>query len=914
MRSWLLLLLPVVATAACAPAVDNSPDVKSEPTDTSPDVDAADTAADTVDERADMDGDGFVEGDCAETDAAIHPGAAELCNGLDDDCDGTIDGGAVDARTWYADLDDDGYGDDMNPALACWKPEGHTLIPGDCDDGAPEVNPAGADWCDGVDDDCTGTEDDALDALEGFQDGDGDGFGFSPRQSCEPGPDFVDAGGDCDDGDPAAFPGADEWCNLDDDDCNGEVDDSARDALVWYADADGDSFGDAAARGWACSAPIGFVMDDGDCDDADAGTGGPIAWFEDTDGDGYGRAITWACAAPSLAVALGGDCDDAEGTAWPGAPEDCEATTDLNCDGIVGTADLDGDGERSCEDCDDSDPAVAGPDTWYADRDADGYGDGAQSIAACSAPAQFVAVGTDCNDASAVAWPGAPEVWYDDEDEDCLGGDDWDADLDGYAANVADCEDQLATVNPGEVERCANHLDDDCDGTDNGCAETGTASLSGAVLVVEGSPVDHVGTAWSAGLDFYGTGDSALVLGATGVDSGVNAGAGAVYVGSLLDLLADTTTPTWRATWTGEGVGHQGGGALSRVGDYDGDGEPDVVVGAQYHGSYGAVYLIPLATTGTNSLASASLRLDGFSGSTISDMDFGMDVVGIEDLDGNGADELVVVDWLADASYGETQRGCAYYFEGPLPAISDLRTGQLCGDLDNQRWSTADVVDLQGDGLPELVFTSQIAMGHTSGSGKVAFLELPFSGQLQTDAADFFLYGTSASNPIDISGQAGDVNDDGYADLHTGHSSDATHAYQAGAIHIYLGPMSASRDDDDADVWIHGTRDDEMASHAAAVGDIDDDGVDDLVVSGDAATVVDKAGRAALFYGPLAGTQTLDDASLILMGEAWGDAAGHAVIGPGDLDGDGFGDLLIGAPYYDADASGRAYLWLGTGG
>ena len=139
----------------------------------------------------DADGDGFMtcddgsgETDCDDTDAAVYPGAPDVCDDIDDnDCDGVADAQVV---------DDDG--------------DGYTECEGDCDDTDPAVKPGAVEVCNGVDDDCNGTADDGLD-----QDADGDGY--SP---CD---------GDCDDTDPMLGPGAAELCDDgDDNDCDGVVD------------------------------------------------------------------------------------------------------------------------------------------------------------------------------------------------------------------------------------------------------------------------------------------------------------------------------------------------------------------------------------------------------------------------------------------------------------------------------------------------------------------------------------------------------------------------------------------------------------------------------------------------------------------------------------------------------------------
>ncbi|MBU0606397.1 MAG: putative metal-binding motif-containing protein, partial [Armatimonadetes bacterium] len=91
----------------------------------------------------DADGDGYdSDVDCDDGDATVYPDAPELCNGVDDDCDGEVDEDAASASTWYADLDGDGFGDPASTALACAVPEGFVADGTDCDDGDAAVNPA----------------------------------------------------------------------------------------------------------------------------------------------------------------------------------------------------------------------------------------------------------------------------------------------------------------------------------------------------------------------------------------------------------------------------------------------------------------------------------------------------------------------------------------------------------------------------------------------------------------------------------------------------------------------------------------------------------------------------------------------------------------------------------------------------
>jgi len=116
----------------------------------------------------DDDGDGYTiaNGDCDDEDPLVNPGQSETCNDLDDDCDGTVDEDALDASTWYADQDGDGYLDREHSALTCDLPVGFAADDGsgleDCDDANAVVHPGAEELCNGMDDDCDGAVDEDL--------------------------------------------------------------------------------------------------------------------------------------------------------------------------------------------------------------------------------------------------------------------------------------------------------------------------------------------------------------------------------------------------------------------------------------------------------------------------------------------------------------------------------------------------------------------------------------------------------------------------------------------------------------------------------------------------------------------------------------------------------------------------------
>jgi large repetitive protein len=477
-------------------------------------TDPADYNCDGSTGYVDDDGDGYAAcEDCDDTDAAVHPDAAETCNGIDDDCDGSIDpDDAVDAATWYSDLDADGYGDGADTTLACDAPTGFVADDTDCDDTDDSIHPSADEYCGGTDYDCDGAADEStsLDAATWYSDGDGDSYGdpADTVSSCLAPTGFVEDDTDCDDRDNSVNPAATETCNTVDDDCDGTTDeDDASDATSWYNDTDGDGYGDSDDTGeLSCAAPDDTVADNTDCDDSNAaispsatescnevdddcdggvdetGATGEPTWYRDADRDGYGTGDTTAmsCSAPAGYTTTSTDCDDTKAAVYPGAIETCN-TIDDDCDGTT----------------DESDASDAT--TWYADTDGDTYGDADSSIPACATPVGYTADSSDCDDSESAVSPAGTETcnevdddcdgttdensatdattWYSDTDGDGFGDSDDGGELSCDAptatvANRTDCDDSDADINPAATEAC-NETDDDCDGSVDEAGATG---------------------------------------------------------------------------------------------------------------------------------------------------------------------------------------------------------------------------------------------------------------------------------------------------------------------------------------------------------------------------------------------------------------------------------------------------------
>lgn len=199
----------------------------------------------------DNDGDNFDEAtnDCDDSDPNVHPYALEICDGIDNNCDGLIDDStASGAKTWYADLDRDGYGDDGLTIVACEQPEGYAPNKWDCNESNEFIYPNADEICDGVDNDCDGEIDEATstDAFAWYPDYDGDGFGNPDlvQYGCIAPLDHIAESGDCNDNDPLVFPTQPESCLTDvDDNCDGIInDEDSIGCLTYYGDLDGDGF------------------------------------------------------------------------------------------------------------------------------------------------------------------------------------------------------------------------------------------------------------------------------------------------------------------------------------------------------------------------------------------------------------------------------------------------------------------------------------------------------------------------------------------------------------------------------------------------------------------------------------------------------------------------------------------------
>ncbi|HHO52979.1 MAG TPA: hypothetical protein ENK18_19405 [Deltaproteobacteria bacterium] len=529
--------------------------------------------------------------------------------------------------------------------------------------------------------------------------------------------------------------------------------------------------------------------------------------------------------------------------------------------------DRDGDGWEAGTDCDDDNRSAFPGAAWAEDptlcmEDADGDGWGASLPTSAEAIA-----GTDCDDDDRSAFPGA--AWAEDPTL-CMK----DADGDGWGspqpapgvAEGTDCDDGDPGIYPGACEICGDGIDQDCSGSPAECHPRLDASyrLGQHAVALEGeAALDNAGISVSSAGDFDGDGRSDLLIGASrALDS--RGSAYLVLSSTLAERGSDHLSLGEVAIrYDGEIENDRLGVSVSSV-DFDSDGDSDLLLGAKNHDGIaangGAVYVVPGGNTPALGPQILSEVVTIYAG-TEESAAVGFWVTGLESFGGAGDNYLAV----GGPMYGAQQRGSVYLVRG--------RALQLGGE-EQSIWEEAQAWLLGANG----------------------------------DQAGSELQG------------AGDVDGDGLQEMIV---SALKADNRTGRAYIVQGDPEITDGFFEEKGWTFvGSEPGELAgSSVAGGGDVDGDGLDDVLIGARAdLQSAPSPGRAFLVTAArmaqlgTAGAHPLAN-EITLIGEVEGDRLGQAVSIPGDLDCDGFDDLLIGADRHKTDklgfAGGAAYVVFG---
>ncbi len=749
----------------------------------------------------DKDGDGYKSAnDCDDDSDAINPGATEICDGIDNDCDGEVDEGV--AQTWYVDSDGDGYGSPDITQAACQQPTGFVDNDEDCNDNSSEFKPGAAEYCEDPNDyNCDGSV--------GFEDADGDGVA-----ACE----------DCNDTNAAVSPNNPEICDGIDNDCDGDVDSDTdpTDALTWYFDGDQDGFGDARYSINSCAPPFGYTDNDEDCNDSSdlaypggdevcdeldndcngvvdgADAADAISLYTDADGDGYGDDTTLylGCSIVTGVADQGGDCDDSNPDINPGEIEVCNDGIDNDCDNGPTTCEIEADAAALTLTGEDVQDYAGISFSGTADLDGDGNAD--------------LVVGASQMDTTVSAAGGA-YVFY--------------GPLSAGSASLGTADLVLEGSESGERagEYIRNVGDFDNDGlsdllitaqyADSNGINSGSVHLvTGATVAAQGATAnlrsiadftwagdgayDWLGAGATAAGDINGDGFDDFLAGATGDDtSASNSGSVYLFFGRASFTGSAATVAAADGRWTGINASDFMGSAIAGAGDLDGDGLDDfgvgLINGASLGGFTGSAYLVSGANAaGNHGLADADATVLGAAAGDR----LGAGLAAAGDMDGDGRDDL----WLGANrvdDYG-ADAGAAYLISGvaDLSTLSSATVTSLAvatvygGDAGHGLGAVlAANGDFDNDGVNDLL--TGVPLAGLNGEGTAYLFLSPSSGTFVAgQSSDAAVSGDGNADAIGLEVRfGGDLLGTGGSTVLAGSWRDDSNGTDSGSVFVFSG-------------------------------------------------------------------------------------------------------------------------------
>ncbi len=555
---------------------------------------------------------------------------------------------------------------------------------------------------------------------------------------------------------------------------------------------------------------------------------------------------------------LGGDdCDDDDASVHPGADEVCNGIDD-DCDGQIDEDPVDGD-------------------WFYSDADLDTWGDESARVLACDG-------------------------------------------VEGAVDRGGDCDDANSAVNPGALEICNDGLDNDCDGDWSECTWSGQNIHcdSGSVNVAHDQSYDTLPIAL-AGLDVDGDGIDDLLATSNRVYDGTHRAVN-IYQGPVSGQVDESGIDV---QLVGNYTGDWTRGALVLPGDFNGDGVDDLIIGEPEGGHTGAggVYLVHGPVTGDldlNSDAAGSIASESWSA------DIGTAVV-TGDLDGDGWPDIAMGAPGEETDTYEGGRTYLFTRSTlgavEVDSYDDVIEGHENSGRSGETLALAG--DLDGDGYNELAVGVPGSDAAANRAGAVHLVRGgPSLGTMDLEDAWGVLTGSVQGGWAGRGlASGGDIDGDGTGDLLVG-SPEADHGamHEAGTVSVVLGDSSLAGSHSlstAAYATLVGQHSYEGLGQTLAAGDWDDDGFTDLLLGAEDGedTYGEAVGAGYLFYNLSMGESSVTTADAIFRGDEVWHEFGRVVANVGDINGDGVDDLGLGAPYSDASgtsSTGEACLFYGA--
>ncbi len=440
--------------------------------------------------------------------------------------------------------------------------------------------------------------------------------------------------------------------------------------------------------------------------------------------------------------------------------------------------------------------------------------------------------------------------------------------------------------------------------TDEGAAFVYHGSATGIntspAAIVESNQISaNMGISVALAGDVNGDGYSDVIVGARYYDNvQVDEGAAFVYHGSALGI--NTTAVTMVES---NQVSALMGYSVASAGDVNGDGYNDVIVGVYFYDNgqtdEGVAFVYHGSATGINTTPAATVESNQASAG------YGISVASAGDVNGDGYSDVIVGAYNYDN--GQTDEGAAFVYHGSAAGINTIAVATLENNQTgaNMGWSVASAGDVNGDGYSDVIVGAfQYDSGQTDEGaafvyyGSATGISIAVGATLESNQASAYL-GTFVAS-------AGDVNGDGYSDVIVGAPYYDNGQTDEGAAFVYHG--SASGINTTATAMVESNQADAgMGNSVASAGDVNGDGYSDVIVG---APYFDNGqteeGAAFVYHGSATGINTT--AAAMVESNFLNAYMGFCVSSAGDVNGDGYSDVIVGAPNSVGPAYGGMFF------